>query len=129
MNVLLAIYWRDLRLAIDLFLREEPGINVIGVANETESLLALLKTTHPHVVLLSWDLPGRTIPEVLSTIHTAPAPPRIIVLGNNESEKDTALAAGADAFLVKGKPPQHLAATIREMNLPKNQVQGEEEQP
>ena len=116
MNILLAIHWRDLRLAIDLFLREEPGINVVGVAAETESLLALHETTHPHVVLLDWDLPGRAIPEVLRAIHTATNPPKLIVLGNHEIEKDIALEAGADAFVVKGEPPQQLVAAIRQIN-------------
>lgn len=128
MNILLAIYWRDLRLAIDLLLREEPGINVVGVAGETESLLALLETTHPQVVLLDWDLPGRAIPEVLRTIHTAAVPPNIIVLGDRENEKDIVLEAGADAFVVKGEPPQQLVTAIHEINTPQNQVQDKGEQ-
>ena len=128
MNILLAIYWRDLRLAIDLFLREEPGINVVGVAGETESLLALFETTRPQIVLLDWDLPGRTIPEVLRTIHAAANPPKLIVLGNRENQKDIALKTGADVFVVKGEPPQQLVAAIRQISSPPNQIKDKGEQ-
>ena len=126
MDILLAIYGRDLRLAIDLFLREEPDINVISVVSETESLLALFKTTHPQIVLLDWDLPGRAIPEIVQKIHTAADPPKIVVLSNSENERDIALEAGADAFVVKGEPPQQLVAAIREISLPKNQEKTKE---
>ena len=44
LDVLLAVRQADLRLAIDLFLREEPGLTVVGVACETEGLIALLRT-------------------------------------------------------------------------------------
>jgi len=39
-----------------------------------------------------------------------------------------ALEAGADAFVVKGEPPQQLVAAIREIYPPQNQVQDKGEQ-
>jgi len=114
-DTLLAIHLRDLRLAIDLLLREEPGINVIGVASETEGLLALLKTFQPDLILLDWDLPGRALPKILKKMHAAARPPKLVVLGNEEDERETVLESGADAFLLKGEPPEQLLAAIHEL--------------
>ena len=44
LDVLLAIRQADLRLAVDLLLREEPGLTVVSVACETKGLIALLRT-------------------------------------------------------------------------------------
>jgi DNA-binding NarL/FixJ family response regulator len=118
MDTLLAIHSRDLRLAIDLLLREEPGINVVGVASETEALMALLQTARPDLILLDWDLPGRPILETLPKIQRAATRhPKVIVLGDREQDRESALTAGADEFIIKGEPPQHLVAAIRQAGI------------
>jgi DNA-binding NarL/FixJ family response regulator len=117
MDTLLAIHSRDLRLAIDLLLREEPGINVVGFTSETEGLMALLQTTCPDLILLDWDLPGRSLTDVLPKIRCKTPQPKIIVLGDRERYREPALSAGVDAFIVKGEPPQLLVAKIHQMNL------------
>ncbi len=110
----MAIHLHDLRLAIDLLLREEPGINVMAVVSDAEGLLGLLRTAQPHVVLLDKDLPGSPLEEMLANIRAAASQPKIIVLGHEEDDRDITLAAGADALVVKGESPEALLAAIRE---------------
>lgn len=118
MDVLLAIHQPDLRLAIDLFLREEPGINVVGVVKETEGVLALLYTTQPDLLLLDWALRGRALTEVLAEIRGYDRPPKVFGLGIEE-EREAALAAGVDAFAVKGESTEQLFTAIRQtVNAP-----------
>jgi DNA-binding NarL/FixJ family response regulator len=113
MNILLATKEPSLRLALELLLREEPGTSIVGTASETEGLLALIQTTHPDLVLLDWDLPGRPCAQVLGTARGANTQPAIIVLGKEASAEQPALAAGAAAFVLSEEPPGRLLAAIR----------------
>ena len=118
MDILLAIHQPDLRLAIDLLLREEPGLNVVGVARETKTLLALLRVIRPDLLLLDWALNGQPLTDVLAKIHEQNNVLNIIVLGTLEDDREAILAAGADTFLVKGESPQQLLAVIRHLSKP-----------
>ncbi len=113
MDVVLASAQSDLKLALEMLLREEPGTNIVGTVTETEGLLALIQTIHSDLVFLDWDLPGRPCPEVLATAQSVNCQPTIIVLGKDTSAKQSALAAGADAFVLKGESPEQLLAAIR----------------
>jgi DNA-binding NarL/FixJ family response regulator len=117
MDTLLAIHSRDLRLAVDLLLREEPEVNVVGFVSETEGLMALIQTVCPNLILLDWGLPGRPLIDLLPKIQCGTPHPKIIVLGDRERYREPALAAGADAFVVKGESPQLLVAEIHQVNL------------
>ena len=116
MDVLLAIHHPDLRLAIDLYLREEPGINVVGMASETEGLSALLNTLRPDLLLIDWSLPGRPLVQVLAEGQEPDPPPKIIVLGADDRDMKAALAAKADYFVVKGESPEQLLSAIRHVS-------------
>lgn len=114
MNVVLASTRSDQRFALEVLLREQPGVDVVGTTTGTEGLLALIETTRPHLVTLDWDLPGRPIEEVLAKAHAADCRPYIIVLGNDETTQQAALSAGADAFVVRGDPSQSLLEAIQQ---------------
>jgi len=105
-------------LAIDLLLREEPGLNVVGVARETKTLLALLRVIRPDLLLLDWALAGQPLIDVLAKIRQQAVWPKIIVLGTLEDDREAILAAGVDTFLVKGESPRQLLAAIRQLSKP-----------
>jgi DNA-binding NarL/FixJ family response regulator len=114
-DILLAVQQPDLRLAIDLLLRETPGLNVVGVARETKALLAILRVTRPDLLLLDWALAGHPLINVLAKICEQDAQPKIIVLGTLEDDRETILTAGADAFVTKGESPQQLLTAIYQL--------------
>jgi len=116
MDILLASVQLDLRLALEMLLHEEPGIDIVGTASETEGLLALIRTTRPDLVILDYDLPGRPCAEALAKAQTADDRPAIIVMGKEARAEQAALAAGADAFVLKGTPPGQLLAAIRQVH-------------
>ena len=112
MDVVLASKEHDLRLALELLLREEPGVYVVGTASHAEALLALVRSACPDLVLLDWDLPGGPLTEVLARVKSTDCIPKIIVLSKDADAEDEALAAGADAFVIKGDPPKRLLAAF-----------------
>ena len=112
MDVVLASQDYDLRLALELLLREEPGAYVVGTASHAEALLALVRTASPDVLLLDRDLPGGPLTELLAQVKSADYIPKIIVLSKDAEAEEGALAAGADAFVIKGEPPRQLLAAV-----------------
>ncbi|HEY0603987.1 MAG TPA: hypothetical protein VGD58_13800 [Herpetosiphonaceae bacterium] len=115
MNVVLAVSTAPLRLALDVVLSEEPGVAVVGMASETEGLLALIHTTRPDLVLLEWELPGRPAEAVLTAAHTRTCRLRVLVLGRDPTQRPAALAAGACAFVLVGDPPEMLLTALRQV--------------
>ena len=113
MKILLATEDTNLRLSLELVLSEEPAVTVAGAASESEGLLALIKSTRPAIVLLDWNLPGRPPADVLAESCCRPESAYFIVLGSSAEDKQTALSAGADAFVVKGDPPDRLLSAFR----------------
>ena len=55
-NVVLAVRDIDLRLSLDLMLRDELNLNVLGTATTLESTLGLIRAERPDIVLLEWSL-------------------------------------------------------------------------
>jgi len=115
MRVVLAVQHRDIRLALQLYLDGEPSLSIVGTAVEAASLRALLHTTHPDLVILDWDLPGYASTPLLAEVKRSSPPPQIIVLGTDERLRRTALAAGADLFILSGDLPDDLSDAIRQI--------------
>lgn len=114
MDILLASMQLDLRVALEILLREEPGTDVVGTASDAASLRALLQACRPDLVLLDWDLPGHPAASLLVEAKSLDPRPQVIVLGRDLDLKQTVLAAGADAFVLKGDPPGLLLTAIRQ---------------
>lgn len=114
MDIVLASRQSDLRVALEILLREEPGTDVIGTASSAASLRALVQTSLPDLVLLDWELPGHPPANLLAEARSLNPRPQVIVLGQDLNAKQAALAAGADAFVLKGDSPTHLLTVIQQ---------------
>jgi DNA-binding NarL/FixJ family response regulator len=111
MRIVLASAQLDLRLALEILLREEPGTDIVGTASETASVRSLLQSSLPDLFILDWDLPGYALIQLLAEARRLRRCPQIIVLGR-EGARQEALAAGADAFVFCGDLPGDLTAAI-----------------
>jgi DNA-binding NarL/FixJ family response regulator len=124
MDVVLASAKSDLRFALEVLLREQPGVSVVGTATGASGLLALIDSTSPDLVILDRSLPGRPWPDLLTAVCAGGARPCLIVLGKDQAARQEALGAGADAFVQLGDPPDSLleaveaARTLKEANAP-----------
>lgn len=112
MKVLLAVESCDLRMALDLFLREQPGVTVAGATCRSDGALALLRAMEFDLVLLQWRLPGSPGVDFLHEVRSLPHSPRILVLSERAIDGQAALSGGADAFVMVGESPRHLLDAI-----------------
>lgn len=113
MRILLADDQREVRSALRLLLEQEPGVSVVGEVKEASELLPWVCANALDLVLLDWELPGLRAVEAISALQAARPHVWIVPMSGRPEARDTALAAGADAFVSKGDPPDRLLATIR----------------
>lgn len=116
MRVLLADDQVHIRSSLQMLLKRQQGMVVVGEVSEARDLAGRLDTTCPDLVLLDWELPG------LPAVGSLPGLQRIcpgllmIVLSGRPEVRQEALAAGADAFVSKSDPPEQLLAVLHSMN-------------
>ena len=115
MRVLLGSADANLRLSLELLLSEEPGVTIVGAAMGAEGLLALAATSDPDMAIIDWDLPRRSISQLIKEVRKHKIPVGIILLGAKSQLRQSALQAGADAYVTKGSPPETLLKSFRDI--------------
>jgi DNA-binding NarL/FixJ family response regulator len=120
MRVLIADDQPQVRSALRLLLNHEQGVRVVGEAGDAEQALELAAAQRPDLVLLDWELPGQgtLIPatgspeRLLPALRTCCPRAKVVALSGRPEARQAALAAGADAFVSKGDPPERLLAAV-----------------
>ena len=105
----------SVRLALQMYLQQEPGMYVTGMAAEAKGLPAQLEASQPDMLLMDSYLPGASMQDLLSDIRGLETPPKIVVLSIKPELKELALSAGADAFISKNAPPEEMLELIRSL--------------
>jgi DNA-binding NarL/FixJ family response regulator len=119
-RVLIAEGRAHARSAIRLLLAHEPTAVVVGEAADLDAAVAGVAACHPDVVVLDWELrrqlpgqsPGQVGVAALEDLRMASPELCVVALSGLPEARREALAAGADAFVSKGDPPETLLAAI-----------------
>ncbi len=113
MHILLADDQAKVRSALRLMLENQPHVHILGEAVDATGLQDWINATCPDIVLLDWELPGFD-PEngLLSNLRVLCPSLSVIALSGQPEARQSALDAGADAFVSKGDPPECLLVTI-----------------
>lgn len=91
---------------------EPVRITVVGDTNNGQEVLKLVETVIPHVVVMDVTMPGIDGLEATHLIKAHHPGIRVIILTLYDALRTSAAAAGADVFLVKGCPIEHLIKAI-----------------
>jgi len=113
--ILIAANQPSIRNGLKMLLNEESGLYVVAEAQDSHELLKKIESTCPNVILLDWDLLGRSTPILIKTIGSLDQKLVVIVLSPEADLQQAALDAGADAFVKTGDPPRELLTTINEL--------------
>ncbi|MGD2207512.1 MAG: response regulator transcription factor [Anaerolineae bacterium] len=90
-----------------------PGIEVVGEATDGEEAVQLAEECRPDVVLMDIRMPGTDGLAATRLIKDRWPETRVVVLTMyTDYTADDALAAGADAFQLKGRPAEELLEAI-----------------
>jgi DNA-binding NarL/FixJ family response regulator len=112
MKILLADDQAKVRSALRLLLEHEPGMEILGEAVDVTGLLDWLKAANPDVLVLDWKLPGLPAVTLLPQMRSHRPHLRVVALSGLPGSRRVALAAGVDAFVSKGDPPEVLVRTV-----------------
>jgi DNA-binding NarL/FixJ family response regulator len=112
MRVIVADDQIEVRSAIRLLVEEKAGLDVVGEARDTETLIKLVKTANPDLVILDWELAEAKPGEAMSALRALQPGLAVIVLSSRPQVQNTALKAGARAFVCKSDPPESLLKAV-----------------
>ena len=115
MRVLIADDQAQVRSAMKLLLKQEPGMIVVDEAEDLDQVLDLTRGRRPDLVLLDWELPRRGGKAALEGLHAAWPGLAVIALSGRAEARQAALSAGADAFVSKGDPPDRLLEAVADL--------------
>jgi DNA-binding NarL/FixJ family response regulator len=92
----------------------EHGFDVVGDAADGEKALELVESLSPQVVLMDLQLPRISGVEATRRIAASSPTTAVVMLTVSANEDDVldALVGGASGYLVKGTPPETVAASI-----------------
>ena len=96
------------REGIHAFLRMIPEVEWVGEAVNGRDAIGLVVDMRADVVVMDVQMPVMNGIEATSRIKSEMPGVKIIILSGEIDYLVDALAAGADAFLVKGGPPEFL---------------------
>jgi two-component system response regulator DesR len=118
MRILIADDQDRARYALRVLLMQQVGLQVVGEVANSQELLAQAQETAPDLILVDWELPGLAreggLPALRNTCHAV----QVVVLSSRPGARRAAQAAGADAFVSKGDPPERLLAVLRDAARP-----------
>ena len=89
-----------------------PEITVVGEAADGQEAVQLVAERQPNIVLMDLHMPVMDGIQATQLIKQRWPAVTVIVLTMYPVEQAAAIAAGADAFIIKGSAPEHLLAAI-----------------
>jgi two-component system capsular synthesis response regulator RcsB len=113
MRILLADHHPQALWALKTILQEKPKFEIAGEATNADDLLALAVSQTADLVLVDWELPDRSIEELITDLHACSPRPIVIVMGSKPEYGRMLLNAGADAFISKSDEPEWLLEALQ----------------
>ncbi|HUS69269.1 MAG TPA: response regulator transcription factor [Anaerolineae bacterium] len=112
MRILLADGRPKVRFALRALLTRQTAPHVVQEASDAQDLLTQAEASCPDLILLDWELPGLGPSDLIPALRRTCPKAAVIALSCGVSARREALAAGVDAFVSKGDPPERLLSTI-----------------
>lgn len=107
----------ELRALMRFSLEEESDLRVVGEASDGLTGAEQIAELQPDVVLLDLSMPGLDGLEAIPRIKEVSPSTGIVIFSGFSAERMSApaLALGADRYLEKGDPVEHVRAVVREV--------------
>jgi len=103
------------RFRVRLQLEDIPDLKVVGEATDGFEAVALARTLSPDLVFMDISMPGLDGIEATRRIKSESRGVRVIMLSSHDGEPlhSSAIAAGANGYLVKGADTKSFVTSIQ----------------
>ena len=103
------------RMGLVSLVNTEPDLTVVGEADDGEQAIALYQQLQPDLVLMDVRMPGKSGPEATTQIRRLSDGARVLILSafDGDEEIHSALAAGAQGYVLKSATGEELIPAIR----------------
>jgi DNA-binding NarL/FixJ family response regulator len=107
-----------IRMGLRMVLESQPGIEIVGEADDGDTALALLERVEADVALMDVRMPRMSGVEATRRLRERPDAPNVLILTTFDLDEYAydALQAGASGFLLKDTPVDEVAAAIRHVH-------------
>ena len=119
MRIFLAESDPELRVGLQFLINQQPGFQVIGIADNGNEFSSKLKASQPDVLLLDWYLPGKPMNDLIADIRSLDLQLKIVCISIHPEDESEAWAAGVDHFFSKEAPPDNLIVLLNTMKTQK----------
>ncbi|MEX0760915.1 MAG: response regulator transcription factor [Dehalococcoidia bacterium] len=102
------------RQGVAAILSRQPGISVVGEADDGQKALDMARSLRPSVILMDVHMPGLDGIEAIEQIKADIPDTRIIIFTSLDTEQSISrgVVAGADGYLLKDASPERLTEAI-----------------
>lgn len=102
------------RVGLVALIGTEPGLRVVGEADDGEKAVALFEQLRPELVLMDVRMPVKSGPEALRQIRRLAPEARVLMLSafDGDEEIHNALEAGAQGYVLKSATDKELIPAI-----------------
>jgi DNA-binding NarL/FixJ family response regulator len=101
------------RMGLRALLEIQPDMQEVGMAPSGYKAIELVEELQPDLVLLDAQMPDLTGIEVTQKIKSRWPKVKVILMTMYSDFRLKAIEAGADTFITKGIPPEHILSLIR----------------
>ena len=122
MRILIAGGTAVSRRAIVTLLRTKPEFDIVGDTGTIEGFTCQTKLKQPDLVLLNGVRWVGSIDEVATFLQDIDSKPSLLILSAQNTARESALAAGADMFVLKGDPPKSLLTAVETIRYRRQNV-------
>ncbi|MEU9885375.1 BTAD domain-containing putative transcriptional regulator [Sphaerisporangium sp. NPDC051011] len=103
------------RAGLRVIMENEPGVELVGEAQDGEQAIALIRRTRPDLVLMDISMPRLDGLAAARRVLADAAPPKVVMMTTFGTDDNlyAALRAGVSGFVLKTSPPEQLLAALR----------------
>lgn len=103
-----------IRMGMRMVLESQPGIEIVGEADDGDTAVDLLSRVEADVVLMDVRMPRMSGVEATRLLHERPDAPGVLILTTFDLDEYAydALRAGASGFLLKDTPVEEITTAI-----------------
>ena len=101
----------EIRRLFELVLKDQKGIEIVGMAENAEQLEKDIETAQPEVVVMDISMPGRNPVDAMRDAKAAYPGVRFLI--SSSYDDPGMIERGANGYLVKGSAFDELAESIR----------------